>query len=294
MAKIESLRDALVADDAKAIESATADLPKCADAPPVAVAPGKPGPRDTACLADIANALGSKKGFAASPPDQAAATTAAVVLVREGRGDYVVHADAWLGVLKTHRGVGPDALRLAVARQMAIAAPSVGKKIDTDAEARSALKAIVSAVPGACPTYFLVGNDVEAAKVPPELTADHAACVQKDLARREGPGATYGEGTFRALEGALSIWRETERALRLGKDFAAPDVKAVLEKKLAVIEEATRKIDPKRDPNATNLAALQFMGEAHADAGVRLWRPKDAGADGAADAATTTTTDASK
>src|SRR5215207_6457568 len=53
MAKIESLRDALVVDDAKAITSATVDLPKCPDMPFVAVAPGKPGPRDSGCLSDI-------------------------------------------------------------------------------------------------------------------------------------------------------------------------------------------------------------------------------------------------
>jgi hypothetical protein len=287
MAKIESLRDALRTEDSSAIQSSTTDLPKCPDAPSVAVPPGKPGPRDAGCLAEIANALGSKKGFVATPPDQAAATTAAVVLVRDGRGDYVVHADVWLGVLKTHRGAGADALRLAVARQMAAGAAVVGKKIETDPDARAALKAIAAAIPGACPTYFLVGSGVEQAKVPPELTPDHAACVQKDLARREGPGASYGEGTFRALEGGLSIWRETERALRLGRDAAAPDVRAVLEKKLAVIEEATRKIETKKDPATTSNTATQFMGEVHADAGVLLWRPpKDAGADGAADAAT--------
>src|SRR5688572_32938557 len=99
MAKIESLRDALVADDANAIAGATSELPKCPDAAPVAVAPGKPGPRDAGCLSEIANAVGSKKGFVASPPDQAAATTAAIVLLRDGRGDWVAHADSWLGVL---------------------------------------------------------------------------------------------------------------------------------------------------------------------------------------------------
>ncbi|MBX3262907.1 MAG: hypothetical protein KF782_24735, partial [Labilithrix sp.] len=100
MAKIEAVRDALVTDDAAPIREATSGYPTCGDEPPVAVAVGKPGPRDAGCLSDIANALGSKQGFVPNPPDHAAATTAALVIMRDGRGDWLAHPDTWLGDLK--------------------------------------------------------------------------------------------------------------------------------------------------------------------------------------------------
>ncbi|MBX3204717.1 MAG: hypothetical protein KF764_06590 [Labilithrix sp.] len=280
MAKIEAVRDALVTDDAAPIREATAGYPTCGDEPPVAVALGKPGPRDAGCLSEIANALGSKQGFVPNPPDHAAATTAALVITRDGRGDWLAHADMWLADLKNGKGTGHDALRLAVARKMAEGAPDVGRKIDDDATARAAMKAVVAAIPGACPTYWLLGSGADPQTIPVDLTADHAACVQRDLARREGPGASYGTGHLRAAEGALSLWREAERALRLGLALAEPGPKAVLAKKLATIEAATRKIE------TTKLATvpadvLAYMGEVHAEAGVVIVKPRDAGPDAA-------------
>lgn len=277
MAKIEAVRDALVDDDAAAIERATSIGGACADGPLVAVAPNKPGPHDAGCLTEIANALGSKQGFSPNPPDHAAATTAAIVLLREGRGDYLTNVDRWLVDLRSAKGVGHDALRLAVARKMAAASSKVGARIEDEGSARSALQAVASAIPGACPTYWLVGSGASA--IPAELSADHAACVQRDLARREGPGGGYGSGTFRALEGALSIWRETERALRMGLGLAEPAAKAVLEKKLAIIEAATRRIETKKVE--TDDHATAFLSEAHAEAGVILFRRTDAGGDAA-------------
>ena len=50
-------------------------------------------PDAQACLVDLAAAFGSKKGFVASPPDQAAAAAIALVLVRDHRGDFAVQAD---------------------------------------------------------------------------------------------------------------------------------------------------------------------------------------------------------
>lgn len=284
MAKIEAVRDGLVADDAAKIKDATTGYPTCPDVPPAAVPAGQPGPRDKGCLSEIANGLGSKIGFRAPPVDQAAAATAALVLVRDGRGDWFVHADNWLTAIKTNKGSGQDALRLAVARKMAEASPRVGRAIEDEKTAADTLAAISSAIPGACATYQLIGAGTDPSKIPAELGADHAACVHKDLSRREGMGPSYGEGTFRALEGALALWRETERALRLGLSVAEPAAKSALEKKLAVIEPATQKIATKKVESAVAKQTVVALGDMHADAGVVLFRMKDAGADAAADA----------
>src|SRR4051812_10338346 len=93
MAKIDAVRESLEKDDGAAITSATDGYPACADAPPVALLPGQASPRETGCFAEIATALGSKKGFVARPPDHAASTTVAIVLLRDGRGDWVGHVD---------------------------------------------------------------------------------------------------------------------------------------------------------------------------------------------------------
>lgn len=283
MAKIEAVRDALEKDDVSSIKSAVEGYPACADAPPVALLATQPSPRDTGCFADIATALGSKKGFSPLPPDQAATTTVAIVLLRDGRGDWVAHPDNWLSSLKVGKGSGPDTLRMAVARRMAEAAPLVGRKIEQDGDARAAMKAVAGAVPGACPTYWLLGSGSDPASLPAEHSAEHAACVHKDLQRREGPGGSYGDGIFRALEGSLALWRETERALRLGLPNAAPAAKATLEAKLRIIEAATQAIATRKIASTITAANTEMLGDVHADAGVILW--KDAGAkDGGSDA----------
>ncbi len=280
MAKIDAVRESLERDDAAAIASATEGYPACADAPPVALLPSQPSPRDTGCFAEIANALGSKKGFVARPPDHAGATTVALVLLRDGRGDWVAHVDDWLGSLKTGKGSGPDTLRLAVARKMAEAAPRIGKKLEEEKDALDAMKAVAGAIPGACPTYWLLGSGTDASKIAAEHSADHAACVHRDLARREGPGSSYGSGTFRALEGSLALWREAERALRLGLTNTSPTARATIEGKLKVIEPATQAIATKRIASASPPETVLMLGEVHADAGIPLWKDRDAGADG--------------
>lgn len=280
MAKIDAVRESLERDESAAIASATEGYPACADAPPVALLPTQPSPRDTGCFAEIASALGSKKGFVARPPDHAATTTVAIVLLRDGRGDWVAHVEDWLGSIKTGKGSGPDTLRMAVARKMAEAAPRVGRKLEEEKDALEAMKAVAGAIPGACPTYWLLGSGTDPAKIAAEHSADHAACVHRDLARREGPGSSYGSGTFRALEGSLALWRETERALRLGLASAGPGAKAMIETKLKVIEPATQAIATKRIASASPPDAVLMLGEVHADAGVPLWKDKDAGADG--------------
>jgi hypothetical protein len=283
MAKIDGVRDALEKDDAATIASAVDGYPACADAPPVALLPTQPSPRDTGCFAEIAGALGSKRGFNPKPPDHAAATTVAIVLVRDRRGDWVAHSDDWLASMKNGTGAGLDALRLAVARRMADSAPKIGKKLENDKDALEAMKAVASAIPGACPTYWLLGSGTEPSKIPAEHSADHAACVHHDLGRREGPGSSYGSGTFRALEGSLALWRETERMLRLGLPNASPAVRAALERKLAVIEPATQAIATKKVSSATMMETVAALGDVHADAGIPLFKPRDGGVEGGAD-----------
>jgi hypothetical protein len=102
--------------------------------------------------------------------------------------------------------------------------------------------------------------------------------VQKDLARREGPGGAYGAGIARATEGALALWREMERALRLGQPNAEPGPKATLRKKLAIIEDATTKIATTRASAEPPNGLLARMRDVHAEAGVALVRGNDAGA----------------
>jgi hypothetical protein len=73
---------------------------------------------------------------------------------------------------------------------------------------------------------------------------------------------------FRALEGALAVWRETERSLRLGLAASAPEVKAKIEPKLATIELATRSNVTRKLQATTSQAGMEAMVSAHADAGV--------------------------
>ena len=106
---------------------------------------------------------------------------------------------------------------------------------------------VAARVPGACPTYELLGSGKDNAKLAPELRAEHSTCVQKHLSLRDGPGGRYGSGTFRAAEGAMALWRETERALRQGLEHASPEARASITKDLAVIEPATQRIGLRRD-----------------------------------------------
>src|ERR1700760_4213128 len=68
-AKMEAVKTALEKDDAAAIKEATSGYPACAEAPPVAGLPTQATPYDAGCLAQIATAVGSKKGFAFTNPD---------------------------------------------------------------------------------------------------------------------------------------------------------------------------------------------------------------------------------
>lgn len=287
MAKIDGVKNALEKDDAAAIKEAVDGYPACADAPPVAVLPTQASPRELGCLAQIATAVGSKRGFNFASPDQSSTTATTIVLMRDNRGDWMSHPDSWLTAMKTGKGPGPDALRLAVARKMAESAPFVGRKLDDEKDQRAAMKAIAESIPGACPAYWMLGTGADPKSLPAEHSSEHAACVQHDLQRREGPGASYGDGIIRALEASLALWRETERSLRVGLPNASATTKTVLDGKLKTIEGATQAIATTKLATNITSEATQFMGDVHAEAGIILWKDagaKDAGPDAEAGA----------
>ena len=270
MAKIEAVRDgALIGPES--IGTGTMELSACKDPDPAKGA-------EAECLATLAGALGSKNGFHAVPADQASAATVAILVGRDKLGYAVPRAEAWLDLMKSGKGPGVDALRLAVVGRMVLEAATVGQKTEDEAVARKMMASVARTIPGACPTYALLGAGKENDTLAPELRAEHSACVQKHLSLRDGPGSRYGAGIFRATEGAMALWRETERAVRLGLDRTEGKVHDKLVQDLAVVEAATLKIGLKRDPSTIAADTMERLGEAHAEAGVPIWKPKDAGA----------------
>jgi hypothetical protein len=228
-----------------------------------------PGPQ---CLEKLSTYMGSKSGFHSDKPDQASCAAVAVVVVRDKRGDSVPDANAWQNMLKIGKGAGVDTLRLSVARAMAAKAPDVGQHFDDEESAKKLLGAVAASIPGACETYGAIARGDALEKMPPEIHPDHSACVQRDLTRREGPGGRYGTGVFRAAEGAAAMWRDEERALRIGSNVASPAVQKVVTEMLTQIEPMTLKIAIKKVESADEQAMVGFMAEVHADAGVLLMK----------------------
>ena len=226
--KVDALRDALMRGEAPTVAA-----PRCTAYDVVE--------KKSACLTAVARSLGSEHDFDVGYPDQADAAAVAVVLVRERRGDWVPAPDTWLMAEETARGPGADALRLAVTARMLELAPRVGKSVDDDGEARALAHDIATALPGACPEYARLGATVDPAALPPGSSPDHSPCVQRDLTRRDGPGAAYGYGNFRALSGAVALWKDEVRALRKGVGGASGDARPLLEKRLTEVEQATAK-----------------------------------------------------
>ena len=165
------------------------------------------------CLVDIATGS-ARRGLRRDPARQHRVGDSRAGAVRDSRGDAFTHPDTWLTRSKTSKGTGHDALRLAIARKMEEASPLVGKMIEGDEASRVALKAIVGAVPGACNTYYLVGNGAAIEKMPPPLHARSFGVRSEGSRSSRRAGRYVRHGIPRALEGALSVWRETERALR--------------------------------------------------------------------------------
>ncbi len=268
-ARIAAVEAALAKGDTTAAIAVVGDAPACA--------PGEANPK-AACLDRVATRLGSRLAFRTDPVDQAACATAAIVLVREKAGDLLPELDPFLSQLKNARGPGVDALRLAVAEAMAGSASAVGTKVETDRDVTALAAAITGAIPGACATYGAIGRGAALAKLPPDVHPDHAACVHKDLGRREGPGPRYGAGMLRAAEGAAAAWRETERALRVGLDHASPGARERVTAKLVLIEAATARLSIKKvDAPQTPQDVLSTLSDVHTDAGVALFKP-DGGA----------------
>jgi hypothetical protein len=231
--KVATLRDALLdGDDARA--GHVVDVPPCVDA---------------SCLDPIARALGAKHGFDSNDPDQASAGAVALVLSRDRRGDVVPDADRWIAALTMARGYGADALRLAVARGMADIAPRIGKRLDDEAEVTKLLHDAAGTLPGACDTYVMLAT-TPLEKLPAAKRPDRSQCVQRDVERKDGPGASYGarseDAVWRAAEGLVALWKDEVRALRTGLDLADEVVRPALEAKLAVIEGASAKIGLKK------------------------------------------------
>ena len=208
-------------------------------------------------------ALGGKGGFAATRPDQATDAAVALLLARDEDGSRVARADVWLAEIKEGKGAGVDALRLATARQMAKAAPKVGRALEDDAAAREVLAAVASSVPGACPTYARLGAGADAATLPVELSPDHAACVQKDLARREGLLRWHGSSAP-----SKAPWPFRARpSVRSGRAPSSP----APEPHVALGRARTVGPRPRRAHEArprSEAAALEIMAEIHAEAGV--------------------------
>jgi len=139
------------------------------------------------CLEEISRAIGGGH-FLADKPDNPSLSAMSIVLARDGHVGRVPNADPWLAVLKGGRGPASDALRLAVARALAREAPTYGRALKTELEARTLLRIVGATIPGACATYVALGEGIELKTMKPEDTPDHSACVHKDLSRREGPG----------------------------------------------------------------------------------------------------------
>lgn len=270
MARIEGLRDALASGEDARISGAIEGLPPC-EAP----VDGK-----RACLVSIATALGSKEGFLSTVPNQASAAATAIVLLRDKHGDWIPEPGTWLASMRAAKGPGADTLRLAVAHEMALAAPKLAHKATEETDARAMMKEIAAAIPGACVTYADLGAGVDDKTLPPERTSDHSPCVQRDLGRAGGPGGTYGQGLWRAGMGAVTLWKEEALILRDGSAHMDGKAKERLVGELAIIDDASTKMDMKPVETPKN-GAFYAVG-IHDDAGVLLAASSDAGARDAA------------
>ncbi len=228
--KVDTLRDALASGDVAAASNVVS-VAKC----------------DKPCFNELARAFGSKGDFDPMNPDQGAAAAVALVLVRERHGEWAPGVEKWRIVAQTAKGPGADAMRLAVAMRLAEIAPKIGKAIDDDREASAIVRAIGTAVPGACATYAALPEDPAAIeKMPPAESPDHAPCVQRDLMREGGPGAAYGFGVWRALEGAIALWKDERRALGEGATTMTGKSKDAMTAHFATIDAATAKIATKK------------------------------------------------
>jgi hypothetical protein len=222
------------------------------------------------CAHDIAAAIGAP--FDEKKPDQVSAATVAVMVARDRHGSDVTSPDVWLASISTAKGPGADALRLAVALEMSRVASKHAHAIDADSDARAFL-ADVAAIPGACKTYESLGAGADPDTMPPHESPDHSACVQHDLTRKDGPGATYGQGVFRAVAGGLALWKAELGALHQGAALVQGRSRSVLEHRLQALDEATTKIVPKTVAAPAGNVWVQTQDEHRAPLGGDAGRP---------------------
>jgi hypothetical protein len=182
--------------------------------------------------------------------------------------DFVPTPNAWLASAKEGKGVGGDALRLAVAQAIASVAKTYGHPVAGPDLARFT-HAVGDAAPGACRAYVLLGaptREIDLAETP-----DHSPCVQRDLARKHGPGGTYGQGEGRAAAAALAFVRDWVDALHDGAKLMSGAPKKALDDVLAAVDADLVKLDLEKveapSGNAWALGAAQH-GTPASDAGI--------------------------
>jgi hypothetical protein len=224
MGRVEDMRGELAGDSPR-----WGTLPAC-------------GKRAT-CASDVAVAIGAP--FDEKKPDQISAAAVAVVVARDHHASDVGSPDVWLAAMRRASGPGADALRLAVALEMSLTVSKDARALVTDEDGQSFVLHVAAAVPGACKTYDMLGGGANPDTMVPQDSPDHSACVQSDLARKDGPGSSYGQGLFRAAAGALALWKAALSALHEGSGQMQGTYKAALDRRLVVLDAETGKITPK-------------------------------------------------
>ena len=220
--RITALRDALVEDDSAAVAKLVRG-PAC-------------GERE--CLDRTARELGGTAGFGSNNPDQASAAAVALVVARDHRANLVPDEDHWTMALRQAHGPGADALRLAVAGEMAKLAPRIGKTWQDEAEVTALVHDAAGVLPGACEAYVRLASDGPGV-LRADVRPDGPPCVARDLQRQTGSLASGRHGVWRAAAGMQALWRDEAKALRDGAVLATGAAKTALRSRLGVIEAAT-------------------------------------------------------
>jgi hypothetical protein len=191
----------------------------------------------------MASAIGAP--FDEKKPDQVSAAAVAIVVARDHHGSDVGSPEVWLAAMRRAAGPGADALRLAVALEMSRTVSKDARALETDEDGQGFVLHVAAAIPGACNTYDLLGAGKNPDTMPPQDSPDHSACVQNDLARKDGPGSSYGQGLFRAAAGALALWKAALSALHEGSGQMQGTSRAALDQRLVTLDAETAKIVPK-------------------------------------------------
>ena len=255
MDRVDSIRSDLQTDTPK-----LEDFPKCADR--------------QACAKEIATAIGGT--YDDKKPDQISAGAAAVVIARDKHGSDLGSPDVWLGAMRKAKGAGADALRLATSYALYLGLDAHARDIEDDAGARAFMRHVAGGVPGACATYDALGGGADPEKMPPADSPDHSACVQRDLGRKDGPGAGYGQGLFRGAAGALAVFEETIAALHDGAAQMDGKSKDALERRLALLDAAVAKIALKKVDAPAGNTWNQMQEEHNSKLGADAGAPKRA------------------